>query len=446
MSASTGHGGNDGDLNADGLIDSDQSAVATMAWIKADYFQAAVDGTLTKVTPIVYIAAEPSSSHVQADYEYQLSNIDVKPLIDPAFGGTSAIKLQNAAGEEVLNAWDPLQFVLKPNINTNTQHLNDIDPVRSGTQVKVLIDISRANATLTSLNAYLKFVPQTTIDAAHSANINLLDLDGKPITTEGWYDFTQHRDAKGQWTGDGAHFITDGIDIKAIELTLTDNAFGDDDMSVDRILDPGTPVLKSSRQPVSIISKNTVIADPEVDNITLANVTSSGIDCVPSVLLGSVKNNGKPVNSNATGNALNNSLSGNDGNNILDGGLGNDVLKGESGNDTLVGGQGADILTGGEGKDVFKYNDINESAPTAYDVITDFSVNDKLDLRKIDANPIVSGDQKFKFIQANSFSKQAGELRFSAGMLTADVDGDGQADFAVKLIGVEVLNEADILL
>ncbi|NBV75762.1 MAG: hypothetical protein EBR59_07355, partial [Methylococcaceae bacterium] len=264
MSASTGHGGNDGDLNADGLIDSDQSAVATMAWIKADYFQAAVDGTLTKVTPIVYIASEPSSSHVQADYEYQLSNIDVKPLIDPAFGGTSAIKLQNAAGEEVLNAWDPLQFVLKPNINTNTQHLNDIDPVRSGTQVKVLIDISRANATLTSLNAYLKFVPQTTIDAAHSANINLLDLDGKPITTEGWYDFTQHRDAKGQWTGDGAHFITEGIDIKAIELTLTDNAFGDNDMSVDRILDPGTPVLKSSRQPVSIISKNTIIASPEV--------------------------------------------------------------------------------------------------------------------------------------------------------------------------------------
>lgn len=103
-------------------------------------------------------------------------------------------------------------------------------------------------------------------------------------------------------------------------------------------------------------------------------------------------------------------------------------------------------MTGGDGKDVFKYNDINESAPTAYDVITDFSVNDKLDLRKIDANPIVSGDQKFKFIQANSFSKQAGELRFSAGMLTADVDGDGQADFAVKLIGVEVLNEADILL
>ncbi|NBV75763.1 MAG: hypothetical protein EBR59_07360 [Methylococcaceae bacterium] len=109
-----------------------------------------------------------------------------------------------------------------------------------------MVDISRSNVKLTDLNAYLKFVSKDTISAAKAANINLVDLDGKAITTEGWYDFTRKQNSSGQYVGDGARFIVDGLLIKAIELTLTDNAFGDNDMRVDQIYDPGTPVLKST--------------------------------------------------------------------------------------------------------------------------------------------------------------------------------------------------------
>jgi serralysin len=71
------------------------------------------------------------------------------------------------------------------------------------------------------------------------------------------------------------------------------------------------------------------------------------------------------------GSAHNDSLDGDKRANVLDGGDGNDVLRGLG---------GADTLTGGEGNDTFVWHAKDLGAA---DVITDFSVGDVLDLRKV---------------------------------------------------------------
>ena len=59
----------------------------------------------------------------------------------------------------------------------------------------------------------------------------------------------------------------------------------------------------------------------------------------------------------------------------------------------------------------------------------------KIDLSAIDANTLAANDQAFSFIGAAVFS-EAGQLRFSAGILSGDTDGDGAADLEIQLVGV----------
>ena len=147
-------------------------------------------------------------------------------------------------------------------------------------------------------------------------------------------------------------------------------------------------------------------------------------------------NPGTPGNDNLIGTSGNDSLSGGIGNDILDGKAGNDVLLGGDNNDRLVGGLGSDTLTGGTGADVFAFQSIWDSSPgTVYhDVITDFSPVqlDKMDLTAVDANPVLGGDQAFQFITGD-FTGEAGELRYAAGLVMADVNGDGLAELEIQL-------------
>jgi serralysin len=172
---------------------------------------------------------------------------------------------------------------------------------------------------------------------------------------------------------------------------------------------------------------------------------------------------------NLTGNEINNAVVGNAGANILSGGGGNDTLSGLLGDDMLIGGDGndrldgglgidtligasgADVLFGGAGNDKFIYTNITDSAVGARDSITDFtSGQDVIDLSAIDADTIQAGDQAFSFIGSAAFHGAAGELRFAAGILTGDVNGDGVADFqiGVSLVGAPplALNSVDFVL
>ncbi len=158
---------------------------------------------------------------------------------------------------------------------------------------------------------------------------------------------------------------------------------------------------------------------------------------------------------NLTGSDFGDRLVGSNAANILSGGGGADILQG---------GGGADLLTGGSGADVFVYTALSDSTVLAAgrDTILDFtSGSDKIDLRAIDANTRLGGDQAFTFIGGGAFtgstamnafqqSQHAGELHIVAGVLSGDVNGDGIADFAILLSNVNgvtpTLQAADIVL
>lgn len=174
---------------------------------------------------------------------------------------------------------------------------------------------------------------------------------------------------------------------------------------------------------------------------------------------------GEAGNDRGLGGAGNDTLDGGDGNDTLDGGdqhdrvlggLGNDQISGGAGNDTLTGGDGADRLTGGLGADRFVFTNVREStaAPAGRDTILDFShaQADRIDLSAIDANGTGVGNGTFTFRGSAAFTGAGAELRVSANgtgwLVSADIDGDRVADFAILVSGpgVPALVASDFLL
>ena len=89
----------------------------------------------------------------------------------------------------------------------------------------------------------------------------------------------------------------------------------------------------------------------------------------------------------------------------------------------------------------FFFTALTDSTSAAPDKITDFSWadGDYINLFQIDANTSLAGDQAFSFV--NSFTKQAGQATLSydsasnISTFSADVDGDGVADFVLQVSG-----------
>ncbi len=146
-------------------------------------------------------------------------------------------------------------------------------------------------------------------------------------------------------------------------------------------------------------------------------------------------------------------LRGNNAANVIKGGGSDDLLYGRKGNDALDGGLGSDVvyghagrdgLTGGGGRDRFVFNAVGESSGSAIDLIRDFHRGqDRIDLRTIDANATLKGNQAFTFIGQAAFDGHAGQLRFAAGLLAGDVNGDRVADLQVKVAGLSVMAKSD---
>jgi Ca2+-binding RTX toxin-like protein len=163
---------------------------------------------------------------------------------------------------------------------------------------------------------------------------------------------------------------------------------------------------------------------------------------------------------NFTGSNVGNILVGKEANDILDGagGMdelygagGNDMLYGGSGDDLLVGGAGSDSLTGGGGGDIFQFSGGDLGLGLVTDIINDFvSWTDKVDLRGIDANGGLAGDQAFSWIGTAAFSGTAGELRYyfdgTDTWIQGDHTGDGVADFEILLLGSLSLFASDFYL
>lgn len=146
-------------------------------------------------------------------------------------------------------------------------------------------------------------------------------------------------------------------------------------------------------------------------------------------------------------------LRGGAGNDSLSGRGGDDRLYGDAGRDTLLGSAGTDWLSGGAGADVFRWQSIGAvgSALSRADVVRDFShgAQDRLDLSRIDANGLRSGNQAFAFIGQSDFTA-AGQVRYevsgSEARVFLNTDADQDAEAIIRLAGIHSLKSGDFLL
>lgn len=184
----------------------------------------------------------------------------------------------------------------------------------------------------------------------------------------------------------------------------------------------------------SLIDEVDDLSPTAAHDAVLADFTTDA----PSLKLSVASDAGGTLN----GGAGADTLSGRAGADSLSGGGGNDYLTGAGGNDTLAGGMGADKFVFGA------------STPTSggIDSLKDFSraEGDRIHLHSIDANTAVAGDQAFLFIGTSSFHRVAGELRYGVSgadsIVQGDVNGDGVADFSIRVVGVGTLTAADFTL
>jgi Ca2+-binding RTX toxin-like protein len=156
---------------------------------------------------------------------------------------------------------------------------------------------------------------------------------------------------------------------------------------------------------------------------------------------------------------LGNVIDGGGGNDIIRAGKGSDAVYGGAGDDTLDGQNGVDVLTGGTGRDYFEFSsgiaDIGKTA-TKCDTITDFTSGEDHIFLNFDLNSKTAGvNVNFIFLGNGNFTKHAGEVRYSNVynvkgesfiLVQGDTNGDGNADFVIKLLGVSSLEDIDFVI
>ena len=254
-----------------------------------------------------------------------------------------------------------------------------------------------------------------------------------------------------------------------------------------RISDPLAQVFETSGQGtqdrVEASVSFSLATTGEVEDLTLLGTARDGFgNALGNTILGNGLGNlliGRAGSDTLTGSAGDDTLQGDSGTDLLQGDEGSDSLRGGLGDDTLQGGDGDDVLRGmadhdslqgGDGEDVlhggagrdtldggadadtFLYRFVADSGAgtTLRDAIVGFAAGvDVIDLRQLDANSIVTGNQAFVFIGTAAFGSIAGQLRLVTGpnaVLQGDVNGDGVIDFAVQLNAVATVSVNDVLL
>jgi hypothetical protein len=126
-----------------------------------------------------------------------------------------------------------------------------------------------------------------------------------------------------------------------------------------------------------------------------------------------------------------------------------DILLGFAGNDQLTGGLGADLLIGGQDADKYIYTNILDAATPSNGLVGRETIlgfnqaeGDQIDLSEI----VGDGFDRIAWINRREFSGTAGELRFDAGLLSIDADGDKKSDFEIDLSGVETISKSAFIL
>jgi hypothetical protein len=178
------------------------------------------------------------------------------------------------------------------------------------------------------------------------------------------------------------------------------------------------------------------------------DVVRTALDWTLSANVENLELQGTSNNVNGTGNDTANRIVGNVVDNTLSGLGGSDTLDGGGGNDRLFGGIGNDQMTGGKGLDTFVVlaeSVYSSKAPGGHALEIDFVYDlraiegDKIDLSFIDADISTVDNDSFHLVGA--FSKHASEMTLvytaasNQTVLSLDVDGDGKADYQMKITG-----------
>ncbi|QNM83882.1 pre-peptidase C-terminal domain-containing protein [Sphingomonas sabuli] len=168
----------------------------------------------------------------------------------------------------------------------------------------------------------------------------------------------------------------------------------------------------------------------------------AGRDRVYSTISWTLENNVEDLFARGTasvtlnGNTLDNAIVGNAGDNRIDGRGGADDLRGSAGADTFV----------------FRDGEFGGLSASTSDRIVDFDQleGDRIDLRAVDAHWGQTGDQAFDFIGRADFDGTAGQLRYDTingnTYVYGDANGDGAADFLIRLDGNHALVGGDFML
>lgn len=218
------------DTNGDGIKDSLQPALAILAWIDNNNFDAANSGNFDAVPRSSIVIIQSIQKNGDLNNETALQAIKVIPFSDVPEGKPKS----------VFSEWTPIQFDVVPVIPGGT--LSDVDSSRAGTQTTVLIDNSAAELPSTYFDRYYTYISAEIINSYKAAGLELRTLDGELLTDSsqaGWYDYTQRTPG-----GDGGRYVIKDGKIVGVEITFTDNSFGDDDPTANRITDPATLVLE----------------------------------------------------------------------------------------------------------------------------------------------------------------------------------------------------------
>jgi len=126
------------------------------------------------------------------------------------------------------------------------------------------------------------------------------------------------------------------------------------------------------------------------------------------------------------------------------GGSSDDSIRGSSVANTITGGLGADIMTGNGAGDHFVFRTIAEiGVGLTADIITDLNraAGDKIDLTQI----VLGGGDVFDYVESGPFTA-INQLRYENGVLSGETNGNGVADFEIRLQGFGATLDPDVLI
>ncbi|WP_342240021.1 beta strand repeat-containing protein [Inquilinus sp. OTU3971] len=312
------------------------------------------------------------------------------------------------------------------------------DSIQTGTRGGTVdggAGIDHWQADLSGLVAGVTFTLGATTSIAAAGLTSILGLERITLTTGGGNDvITGGSQADSITTGAG----NDSINAKTRPTAagsgtdVVDGGTGTDALVVDASAETQSVQLFAGGSPTFQV--RSTAGNFYVDAYNMETVTFHGSSAGDSI----------------TGNTGADTLNGRAGADAIDGGQGDDKIDGGSEADSIRGGRGADTLTGSTGNDMLVYGTVLDSwvAGAKIDSVADFvSGFDKFDLSGIDANNIgADGNQAFTFIGGAGFTFVRGQLRSAAGVVEADVNGDGVADFRIVLANGAAAAAADFVL